>query len=379
MSGRKGGISRRSLLGGATGAGIMASLFPGARAAAAPEARRVTDVRGDGTYATVPLAKETITLGVAQSRVIPVDLNDLKRTRQANLDHMLKLIDGAALSFSKPDLIMFHEFPITGWYNWDRAEILRLAIDIPGPETEAVARKAREHQMYVTFGSYARDPAWPRHVLSITTTISPDGQIIGKHWKSRNIKGVFGGDFELFTTTVYDVLDQYIEMYGPDAVVPIIRTPIGNFATSSIQREPEYFRAAAMKGAEIILRTASGGFSPVDVEVTSLYNGLYTAICNNAISPGSPFFEDEQAGGSAIYGPDGQMVARANSPNETLVSARIPIAQYRARHRQPILHKELYMAEYEQYVPKFGPNLFRNYLPKDAQDAARYLKNRGRW
>lgn len=372
------GLSRRTFMAAGAGLGLGAGLGSKAAFSAGLPTRRPTVVRGDGTYEVVPLAQEAFTLGVAQSRVIPVDLANLKQSRRANLNHMLALIDGSNNGFGKPDLLFFHEFPITGWFNWTRAESLRVAIEIPGEETEAIAAKAREHGMYIVFGSYVRDPQWNGHVLSITAMIGPDGRLLGKHWKARNIKGVFGG-VELFTTTVYDVLDRFVEMYGEDEVIPVTRTPIGNFVTSSIQREPEYFRAAAMKGAEVMLRTATGGFSPIDIQATSLYNGVYTAICNNAISRGGPFFEDVGAGGSAVYGPDGEAIAAATSPNETLVSARIPIAQFRARHRQPIIHKELYLREFEQYVPRYGPNLFQDHLTDDLQDAARYLKDKGRW
>jgi predicted amidohydrolase len=379
MAEKSKGLSRRTLLGVATGGG-MAAFLPGSAAdAAGVHARRTSEVRPDGTYETVPLAKESIRLGVVQSRVIPVDLGSVQRSRRANLDHMLRLIDASRMGFVRPDILFFHEYPITGWNNWTRDEILRVAIDIPGRETEAVARKAREHGMYIVFGSYARDRHWPGHVLSLTIVMGPDGNIIDKHWKARNVKGLFGNETELFTTTIYDVLDRYVEMYGADAVVPITRTPIGNIATSSIQLEPEYFRAMAMKGAEIILRTATGGFTPADIQATSLYNRVYTAIANNAISPGGPFFEDEGAGGSAIYGPDGKAMTQANTPNETLVSAVIPIAQFRARHRQPVLHKELYMAEFQQYLPRYPPNLFQDYQPRDLQDAARYLRDKSRW
>jgi len=371
-------LSRRGVLRGAAGTGLAAMLGASpARAANARAAPFKVDSRGG--YESTALARESFALGVAQSRVLPVDLGNLKQTRRANLDHMLGLIDASTMAFGKPDLLFFHEFPITGWSNWTLAETLRVAIDIPGEETEAIARKAREHGMYIVFGSYARDPDWPGRALSITTIIDPSGAIIARNWKARNVKGLFGGDTELFTTTIYDVLDRYIEMYGEDAVIPIARTPIGNIFTSSIQREPEYFRAAAIKGAEVMLRTATGGFSPVDMQATALYNGVYTAVCNNAVSPGSLFFEDTGAGGSAIYGAGGETLDMARSPNETLVMARIPIAQFRARHRQPILHKELYMAEYEQYVPPYPPNLFQNYQPTDLHDAGRYLRDKGRW
>jgi predicted amidohydrolase len=371
-------LSRRGILGSIAGLGAVA-FADGPALGASPKAGVSSEVRPDGTYPVAPLAREAFTLGVAQSRVIPVDLSRLKATKKANLNHMLELIDASAIGFVKPDLLFFHEFPITGWRDWTRDEALRVAIDIPGDETEAIAAKARKHGMYIVFGSYARDPDWPGHALSITTIIDPQGKIIAKGWKARNVKGLFGGETELFTTTIYDVLDRFVEMYGADAVVPVVRTPIGNILTSSIQREPEYFRAAAMKGAEVILRTASGGFSPVDMQATSLYNGVYTAVCNNAISPGSPYFEDTNAGGSAIYGPDGEPLGIAKSPNETLVTARIPVAQFRARHRQPMIHKELFLTEFEQYVPRYGPNLFQDYVPSDLKDAGRYLKDKGRW
>ena len=372
-------LSRRTLM-GATGVGVGALFLPATAAAIVTgEPRRPLEVRPDGTYPVVPLTQDSFQLGIAQSRVIPVDLANLKASRKANLEHMLSRIDASTITFNKPDLLFFHEFPITGWKDWTRDEILRLAIDIPGEETAAISKKAKQHGMYIVFGSYARDPDWKGHVLSITTIIGPDGSIVAKNWKARNVKGMFGGETELFTTTIYDVLDRYVEMYGEDAVLPVARTPIGNLFTSSIQLEPEYFRAAAFKGAEIMLRTASGGFLPLDIQATSLYNRVYTAVCNNSISPGSPFFEDSNAGGSAIYGPGGETLDIARSPNETLVTTRIPIAQFRARHRQPILHKELYLKAYEQYVPRYGPNLFTDYQPSDLKDAGRYLRDKGRW
>jgi hypothetical protein len=205
------------------------------------------------------------------------------------------------------------------------------------------------------------------------------GEIVDKHWKARNIKGVFPG-FELFTTTVYDVLDRYVEMYGRDAVVPVTRTPLGNLCTSSIQREPELFRAMAMKGAEVVLRTASGGFTPMDIAATSLYNGVYTAIVNNAVSPDNGlFFDDAGSGGTAVYGPDGKAIAEADGKEEQLVVARIPIAELRARKRQPVVHMDLYRDVFDGYVSRYPPNLWSQYVPESLEDAARFLKDKSRW
>ncbi len=332
-------------------------------------------------YARVPLAKDTITVSAVQSRVRAVDGTRPGPGIRANLEHMLELIDKSQFYGGKKDLLCFHEFPLQGWNPWDRKELERLSIEVPGPETEAIAAKAKQYGCYIKFGAYVVDDDWPGHVLSVTTIIGPDGDIVARDWKARNIKGVFP-DFELVTTTVYNVLDRYIEMYGTDAVIPVHRTPIGNLATSSTQMEPELFRAMAMKGAELILRTASGGFTPGDMQMTAAYNRVYTVIVNNSVSPENPGFLDDAfggAGGTAIYGPRGETLAEADSKFEQQVIARVPIARFRQRHQIPDVHKALYEPVFAAYEPRFPANLYADALPTSLADAKTFLDKEDRW
>ena len=374
-------MDRRKFLAAGAAAAVTSAISSAAGAQRVQSGAAPLAMHADGTYDTVPLAKDAWTLGVVQSRVLAVDGSNYRTKRRDNVQHMCDLIDYAS-GFSGPkDLLFFHEFPITGYnYKLDAAATRAIAIEVPGEETEMLAKKAREHRTWLVFGSYVRDKDWPDSVLSMTTIMNDRGEVVDKHWKARNIKGAFGGQIELFTTTIYDVLDRYVEMYGIDRVVPITRTPLGNIATSSVQREPELFRAMAMKGAEVILRTASGGFSAPDMQATSLYNQVYTAVANNAASPGNGlYFEDAGGGGSAIYGPDGEMIASAPTAFETNVTARIPIRDFRARHRQPLVHSELVMPVYEAYRSRYAPGLFSKYQPKDLKDSARYLADKSRW
>ncbi len=377
-------MDRRRMIGAglasATAAAFDWTAFASPLAAAQPGADAL-QMRSDGTYATVPLAKDTLALAVAQTRVVPVELDAIARTRAANVQHMADVIDAASGFAGPKDMILFHEFPITGYrHTWDLADARRVAIEIPGEETELLAAKAREYGTWLIFGSYVRDPAWPDRLLSITTIMNDAGEIVAKDWKARNLKGFFPGGRELFTTTIYDVLDQYVEMYGADHVVPVIRTPLGNLFTSSSQLEPELFRAAAMKGAEIMLRTATGNFSELDIRATSLYNRVYSAIASNsALLENRYYLTDSEPGYAAIYGPDGEAMAQARTELETLVEARIPIAEFRARHRQPIVHWELYEAIFDRYRSPYGPNLLADYQPTDTRDAGRYLRARTRW
>lgn len=374
----KSGLTRRGVLTGAAALGA---------AGAASEAHAQNSAVGDGlsvpengrAYERVPLRQDVITVSGIQSRVRAVDGGSPRRGVRDNLRHMVDLIDKAQFYGGRKDLLCFHEFPITGWSTWSREEVLRIAIEIPGPETEILSQKAREYGCYIKFGSYAVDDDWPNHILSITSIIAPNGEVIARDWKARNIKGVFPG-FELFTTTIYNVLDQYIEMYGADAVIPVHRTDIGNLATSSVQREPELFRAMAMKGAELFLRTATGGFSLEDIKMCSVYNSVYSVIVNNAVSPNNPgFFDDPGSGDSSIFGPRGEVMAEAGSKFEQAVTARINMKTYRARHQIPDVHMALYKPVFDQYAPRYRPGLFTDYQPTSLEDAKTYLDGQSAW
>ena len=362
---------------------LAAAGLGGANAAAAATGKGLSlvDVHADGKYTGVPLTKDSVRVGVMQTRVRPiVDMASPAPMKKANLEHMLMLIDNAQQWNPPSDILFFHEFPITGFsYDWSRKDINRFAIETPGLETEALGAKARQYRCHIVFGSYVNDKDWPGHVISQTTIIGPDGQIVDRHWKARNIMGVFATGstpIELMTSTIYNCLDRYIEMYGADAVIPVTRTPIGNLCTSSVQREPELFRAMALKGGEIFLRTASGGFTPWDIQACSAYNQVYTAICNNAVSPGNQFFEDAGAGGSAVYDPSGAPLAMARSGNEQLVAASVQIRDFRARHRQPEYAWPLYEPVMRKYVPKYPPSKFSLTLPADLKEAAIYLRDK---
>ncbi len=374
-------LSRRGFLQGGA-AGALGLALGGAQAAQAAigKGSNQLSVQQDGRYATVPLAKDNIRLGVMQTRVRPVDPANPEKGRRENLDHMLKLITNAQEWNPPSDILLFHEFPITGFsYDWTRKDILRLSIDLPGPETEELGKAAKKYNCYIVFGSYAREKDWPGHVLSITTIIGPDGQIVDKHWKVRNIMGVFRigqSSIELMTSTIYNCLDRYIEMYGADAVIPVTRTPLGNICTGAMQREPELFRAMAMKGGELFLRTATGSFVPADMQMNSVYHRVYTAVCNNAVSPGNQFFEEPGgAGGSAIYDPNGTAIAMARNEFEQLVAANIPIKSFRAGHKLPDFAWDLYAPVYSQYVRKYPPNKFAKKLPADLREAGEWLND----
>ncbi len=381
---------QRALLAGASTLGVGASSAAAARTRG-PRAR--VEVLPDGRYATVPLEKETLRLALVQTRFNMIDPANVVASRAANLRYMLDWIDRAQSGPRRHDLLMFHELPLTGLsMQWDRRTILAGCIEVPGVETEAISAKARENRCWIVFGAYAVDRDWPNHYLSITTIIGPDGAIVDRQWKARNIMGSLGG-IELMTTTIFNVLDRYVEMYGWDRVIPIARTPIGNIATSSVQLEPELFRAFAIKGAEIVLRTATGRFRMADVQGAALHNGYWTAMVNNAYLPDDPRglrrywpdgdwrrpTADSTTVLSSIVDPRGNLVAQATTPEEQVVAFEIPIAAHRAQMRQPVVHQELYKPLWDAYEGKYPPGAFLQRQPQTVEQAARQLNAGSRW
>ena len=397
---RSGLTSRRDLLAGAGLAGL-AGLAGSAMAAdaAAPAAPvgplaggrpPVTDVSVGkaGKYASTALRQETINVTAIQSRVKSVDVRNLNATMKENLAHVLHLIDmaqgsseewgGERLWGAKQDLISMHEFPIQGFQPWTRAELNKVAIDLPGPETEAIGARAKKYGCYISFGCYAREKGWPDHVINMSVIMGPDGSIVSKQWKARNILGLFG-EGALIGTTIYDVLDRYVEMYGWDATMPIARTDIGNIAVTSVGAEPMLYAALALKGAEIIVLSVTGGSNNESATATARANRVYTIGVGNSVTfdnLGFPESSGTHDGGTVVVDPRGTTIGKTENHHEDFASAMIPIGNFRRTRRMPEFPMALYLPVFQQYEPVFKPNAFLEFLPKTYKESGDFVKRR---
>jgi predicted amidohydrolase len=385
---------RRELLVGAGAAGL-AGLIAGAGPARAQDAAATgagaaptVSVANRGKYATVPLRQESTNVTAIQSRVRSVDVKNLAPTLKANLDHVLGLIDiaqgsaedwgGERLWGAKQDLICMHEFPIQGFQPWTRSELNRVAFDLPGPETEAIGARAKKYGCYIAFGCYAKEKDWPRHVINMSVIVGPDGNIVAKHWKARNILGLFG-ESALIGTTVYDVLDRYVEMYGWDAVLPVARTDIGNIAMTAVGMEPLLYQCLALKGAEILVMSVTGGSNAESAPATARYNRIYTVGVGNSVSPDNLGFMESAGGqdeGTVIVDPRGTVLAKTTNHHEDTASTRIPIGDFRKTRRFPEVPMALFRPVLDQYQPLFQPNTFLEALPETYKEAGTLVRKR---
>jgi predicted amidohydrolase len=336
-------------------------------------------VRADGSYPTRPLAKDTVVVKVIQNGVVNLqDADSIAAGLATNLDKMIELAARACNEGSQPDFLLYNEFPLTGYSFGTRDQKLEFTIEIPGPETQRMGEVAKACGTYIIFGSYARDADWPGHILSINTVIGPDGQVAKKFWKSRNIKRL-GPDGEIPTTTIENVRDRYRAMYGIEEEFPVLQTEYGNIAVSTVQLDPFVFAAFAMRGVEIMFRTATL-FSREDVLATARFHNVYSAMSNILFPPDSE--AAPLGGGSLIVAPNGKVLAEEPGNVEGIIEAEIPIAEFRQGRRIPRYPLEVVQPVFQQYVDEIPLNhldLPPEELPQTRSGMKELLDDRSRW
>ncbi len=346
------------------------------------------------SYDVVPLKFDEIRVASIQMNPTPVDPKDPQKGIQQNLEHMLSLCDAAVMWPPDPrgvQLMVFPEFTLTGFNTlWTREDWMKIAIMVPGPETDRIGQKAKELGSHIVLSTHTRDVSWPGHFFNTSLIISPEGKVIHTHWKAYGVPGWLE-----YSTTVHDVLDKFVERYGWGAVWPVAKTDIGNIATFVCAEgfAPETARAFAMNGAEILVRCIAneGGRSEIpevsdqrlrmrsDCAASHLY-GIYTNSQGGSILiNGKHTAENCGGGGSMIVDPYGRILNEANDSLEQIVHAIIPIKSFRSLHRTPSLRTELYVPVLEQHPGRFPPNLYSDYLPADLLDARQWALKHARW
>lgn len=334
-------------------------------------------IRADGSYPTIPLEKDRIVLKVLQTTVNSLsEFPTIEEGLDHNLKHMEIIAKKACTTGKKPDFLLYHEFPLTGYSSGGRTEKLKYTVEMPGPETERLGKIARECDTYVVFGSYATDKDWPGHILSLNAVINREGKLVKKFWKSRNIKRIYP-DREILTTTIEAVRDDYIAMYGPEEEFPVLQTEYGNIAVSTVQMDPFIFAAFAMRGTEIMIRTATL-FAEGDVTNMAATNDFYSTMSNIAFDiPGY------SAGESIISGPSGEILAKSKfKDQDDIIEAEIPIAEFRKGRRIPNYALDMTLPLMRQYVQEFPLNhldIPREDLPETGQDMKALMESVSRF
>ncbi len=140
----------------------------------------------------------------------------------------------------------------------NRAAEAKYAVEMPGPETEELCRKAKAINAYIAAELYmVRDEDFPDRYFNVGFIVSPEGELVYKRYKATS--DAYEGGM-LGNSNPHDVWDEWIAKKGNgsimDAIFPVARLEIGNVGIAICHEGiyPEVVRGLAMNGAEIIIR-----------------------------------------------------------------------------------------------------------------------------
>lgn len=239
--------------------------------------------------------------------------------RSTNVERVLAALDAAAEQ--QADLVVFPEIVLDRFFPQQRCSDLpidarKLAEPVPGPTTELVMAKAREHELVVVFNLYEIDDQG--RTFDSSPVIDADGRLLGV---SRMIHIT---DYEAFHEQDY---------YHPgDTGAPVFDTKAGKIGVAICydRHYPEYMRALALGGAELVLIPQAGalgewpeGLFEAEVRTAAFQNGYFVALCNRVGVEEKLTF----AGESFVSDPDGRVVAQGKRLEEDLVVVDVDLAQ----------------------------------------------------
>ena len=309
-----------------------------------------------------------------------------------NLEHIAHMVKAAAWlsSLELPVLLIaLPEGALQGFNDevFDLDHVLyarECAIDIPGPETEALGAIAREYNAFVMGQAKAHHPDWKDRFFNVGFVIDPKGEVILRHYK---VSPLFPVEHSVCP---HDIFDWWVEKYGLtlDAFWPVADTEIGRLGIMMANEGsyPENARALALNGAEVVYRgsyphPATGNeLFEIQSRARALDNNMYVVAPNMGtyyIDATSDIPIDTFGGRSFIIDYRGQIVGRQEYGGvSTYVAGVIDVEamRYHRDHAQwnnwlKDLRTELYQVLYRPAI--YPKNLYLTREPMKHEEYRR--------
>ena len=318
--GRRGFVLGAPAVGGLMAAGMGSA--GAAEPAAAPEARPAPPRRPDQKVTVAALRVPVI---------VPPSVDGLAAARKRNADIMVeeieKLMKGPG---PKPQLIVFGVLALT---SSNRAAsgipISGVAVDLEAEPLEKsvyapVIAACKRHNCYVSTSTQEKSAKMPGKFFHTGFIMGPNGLVL------RSPKTQAPSAPEMFY--LRDVADDYKKVFGPDSIMPVVKTPIGTLACY-VEGEAEVLevsRNLAAKGAEIIVHT---GLETDEIPWLALKQAigyqtqtfLVTGTTSRTLGP-KPGAVLQRGGSSTVIGPLGNVLAQVGGTNEGAAVATINLA-----------------------------------------------------
>jgi predicted amidohydrolase len=202
-----------------------------------------------------------------------------------------------------------------------------------GPEYAALGDIAAKVNVFLAGNAYERDTNFPGIYFQTSFIIDPRGAVVLRYRRL----------VSLFAPSPYDVWDKYRDIYGDDALFPVVDTELGRLAAIASEEilYPEIARAFALRGAEVFVHSssevASGLPTPKNIakQARALENLAYVVSANTAGIDGIAIPRESTDGNSQIVDFRGLVIAQAALGESIAACAEIDLAALRRYRRRP--------------------------------------------
>lgn len=242
----------------------------------------------------------------------------MKDDKEANVSKAEKMID-LAVKEQNPDMVGLPEFFNTIYFpQYVDRKYFKEGEPIPGPSVNRIARRAKDHGIYVIAPIYEKAQAGLYYDSS--ALLGPDGKVIGVTRKNEapNVMYKEGG--------LWSNEEFYFAMANAENAYPVFETKFGKIGQIICWNRhfPENWRLLTVKGAEFMyVPVASMGkflsemFS-LEMRAMCYVHQCFAAVVNRVGVEG----EQRMYGGSHMVNPKGKLLAGpASDAKEEIVTA----------------------------------------------------------
>lgn len=280
-------------------------------------------------------------------RLIPLGINSARDIIMRNLAESLELA-GSRANIPSVRLVVFPEFWLTGpggigGIQRTVQDMEKMAISHGDPVFEEIGKFARANNVYIAFQNFEVHEKLPGRVFNSAFLIDDKGELIHTYRKNQ-CADVWGF---LPDTTPGSILDQYVDLFGYEALFPVADTPIGKLANMICfdNMSPEVAFGLRRAGAEVILHSSSEphgaeGRAPWDNarRLRAWENGVYVV---SAIDGGEHVAEDSdlltffRRGHTRIINFDGTIQGVADGPGPIVLRGHVDLVALRRMRANP--------------------------------------------
>ena len=149
-----------------------------------------------------------------------------------------------AVSGSDTKLLVLPEYILTGPPAGESLAVWseRACLDPAGEEYVRLGEMAQDLGVFLSVNNYELDEHFPGIYFQACVIFDPTGAVILRYRRLNS----------MWSVTPHDVLDRYLEIYGPESLFPVADTEIGRLAPIASEEilYPEIARCFAVRGAE---------------------------------------------------------------------------------------------------------------------------------